>query len=714
LNYISGSVSFRPDELDDWSAAVINLPLKTGDHLWADVNSRAEIHVGSTAIRVGPETAFTFLNLDDHAIQIQLNQGALNIRVRQLVDADFVEVDTPNSAVSLLRPGWYRVNVDAQGDTTVIDRSGESEVTAQGQALTLHPLESATISGIDALTYDIQPVSPADPWDNWCAERDRREDQAVSARYVPREMVGYEDLDVYGSWRTDPDYGPVWVPASVPGGWAPYRYGHWIWVDPWGWTWVDDMPWGFAPFHYGRWVRAAGVWVWTPGRIVARPVYAPALVVFIGGGNWQVSIGSGVAWFPLGPREVYVPTYHVGPEYVRRVNITHVNVTNINITNVNVVNTTYVNRNAPGAVTVVRQSDFVRAQPVSRTAVSVSPQAMASAPLVGTAPRVAPGRESLIMKSAAAPARPPAQVSNRQVVAKATPPPRPVPFAAKQAALGADPGKPLDSAAESNLRRSAAPAPVVVKQAIPGGQPTPGAVSGFRPVRPEIGATHPVKTASAAVKSQAPPLPVVPIPSAAGRASRPSDRPANDRPPTAAAPATRPAPVPAARPVTPQPAAPAQSQSQPQSQPQPQPNTVRPPAERGAASNQESNRPVRPVAPAQPQGQPQPQPKAQPQQPAQPQSQPQPQPNAARQPAERGGVRNPENERPVRPPTPVQPQSQPQSQPNTVRPPAAQGAPPAARPNPPQDNRQEKQGEKPPNPERGEDKGKGKDTGQGK
>ena len=92
----------------------------------------------------------------------------------------------------------------------------------------------------------------------------RREQQARSVQYVSREMVGYEDLDDFGVWRPVPEYGVVWFPSSVPLGWAPYRFGHWIWVEPWGWTWVDDMPWGFAPFHYGRWAFVQGAWVWVP------------------------------------------------------------------------------------------------------------------------------------------------------------------------------------------------------------------------------------------------------------------------------------------------------------------------------------------------------------------------------------------------------------------------------------------------------------------
>jgi len=152
----------------------------------------------------------------------------------------------------------------------------------------------------------------------------------------------------------NPEYGPVWRPR-VAVGWAPYRHGHWAWVGPWGWTWIDDAPWGFAPFHYGRWTHLNGGWGWIPGRRVARPVYAPALVVFVGGSGFSASMsfggGGGVAWFPLGPREVYRPAYHVSNTYVQNLNSNHV--TNINVTNVNITNITYVNRTVVGAVTAV-------------------------------------------------------------------------------------------------------------------------------------------------------------------------------------------------------------------------------------------------------------------------------------------------------------------------------------------------------------------------
>jgi hypothetical protein len=104
--------------------------------------------------------------------------------------------------------------------------------------------------------------------------------------------------------------------------WAPYRYGRWSYVRPWGWTWIDDASWGFAPFHYGRWVQVRDRWCWWPGAYQARPVYAPALVAWYGrpGAGINISTGPAVGWFPLGPREHYVPHYSNNNGYIRRLN----------------------------------------------------------------------------------------------------------------------------------------------------------------------------------------------------------------------------------------------------------------------------------------------------------------------------------------------------------------------------------------------------------
>jgi hypothetical protein len=226
LNYINGSVSFQPGSMDNWAPATLNYPLTTGDHLWTDQRAGAELHVGSTAIRMAAETNFGFLNLDDRAVQIRVSQGSVSIRLNRLDEDETFEVDAPNAAISLLRPGHYRIDVNADGtNTRVTVRGGDAEVTAGASPFPLHARQTAQISGTDSATYEVSNAGPPDAWDRWSMDRDQREERAASTKYVSREMIGYEDLDEYGAWRTHPAYGPLWVPARVTVGWAPYRFG---------------------------------------------------------------------------------------------------------------------------------------------------------------------------------------------------------------------------------------------------------------------------------------------------------------------------------------------------------------------------------------------------------------------------------------------------------------------------------------------------------
>ena len=479
LNYLSGPVSFRPGSVDDWAPATLNYPLTTGDHLWTDPGAQTEFHVGSTAFRMNSGTAVSILNLDDQMAQISLTEGALNVVIRYLGENESVEVDTPNVAVSLLRPGNYRIQANGDESVSMVTvRGGEAEVTGGGAAFPVRAGQSARMAGMDTVSQEINPAPGPDPFDQWCMDRERREGGAISARYVPREMVGYEDLDQYGVWTELPPYGPVWRPRAVAADWAPYHYGHWAWVDPWGWTWIDDAPWGFAPFHYGRWAFEGGGWFWVPGRMVVgvRPVYAPALVAFVGGGGFSVGVrmGGGVgmaAWFPLGPGEVYRPAYHVSEVYVRNVNIVHVsNVTVIN--SWNVTNVRYANQGVRGAVTVVPNDAFIHARPVASVAVVVPHDEIVRARVVGTTAVVAPIRESVVVRPGGAMVvhAPPARFADRQVVVRHAPPPPPVSFAAKEQALRANGGRPLEPAQEASFRRSTPQGAPMVRPANPQGQ----------------------------------------------------------------------------------------------------------------------------------------------------------------------------------------------------------------------------------------------------
>jgi hypothetical protein len=439
VNYVQGSVSFQPAGESDWLEADINRPLTTGDNLWADQDSRGEVHIGATAIRLSSATGISFLNLDDRTVQLQLAQGTIEVHVRRLEPGNAFEIDTPNLAFTLAASGEYRIQTDPDGNSTAITvREGAGQVTGAGESYDLAAGQQYIFGGTDRLSFDAQAAPEFDDFEDWCQAQDQRENSSVSARYVSRDVDGYYDLDDNGQWQTDPDYGAIWVPSGVAVGWAPYRYGHWVWIGPWGWTWVEDEPWGFAPFHYGRWAYGrSGAWGWVPGPMVVRPVYAPALVGFVGGGGLGVAVGfggfAGVAWFPLSPRDVYIPGYRASPRYVQNINVTNTRV--VNVTQVtNVYNNYLVDRNVgvnrveytyahnAVAVTAVSRETFVGAKPVAIAFVRVTPEQLQNAHVVDQTP-LAPTHASYVAASARpARAKPAVAFSERPVVARLNPP----------------------------------------------------------------------------------------------------------------------------------------------------------------------------------------------------------------------------------------------------------------------------------------------------
>ena len=174
------------------------------------------------------------------------------------------------------------------------------------------PGQSASLDGTTPQYAQLRNGVVTDGFDTWSANRDRHYERNRANSPVSRQMVGYADLDEYGAWETAPEYGAVWYPANVSGDWAPYRDGYWTDVGVWGATWVDAAPWGYAPFHYGRWAHINGRWGWCPGGYVARPVWAPALVGWVGGPGWRFSTSYGATvygWVPLGWGEAYRPNW---------------------------------------------------------------------------------------------------------------------------------------------------------------------------------------------------------------------------------------------------------------------------------------------------------------------------------------------------------------------------------------------------------------------
>ncbi len=558
VNTIEGQASVQLAGDSDWTTDVINRPLTTGDKVWVDVSSRAEMHVGSAAVRMGERTGVELLNLNDQVMQLRLTAGSASIRVRELQRGESVEVDTPNVSVALLQPGEYRLDVDDDGQVTqVAVISGQAEVTGPDQTYRVDPRERGEFRGTNDLRADVGDINGPDALDLWAEQRDAREDHATSARYVSRDVPGYQDLDDYGSWDDDPTYGPLWAPR-VAAGWAPYQSGHWVWISPWGWTWVDEAPWGFAPAHYGRWVHTRDRWCWSPGRRGFRPVYAPALVAWVGGSHFSVGVssGGGVGWFPLGYNEVYRPAYRVSNHYIRNVNVTNTYISNTTIINNTTVITDrdrrpYANQRVPGAVTAVQRDVFVSARPVGRHIMPVDQRMVAGAVATTAGLAIAPTlrsrvREPLDSVREVRAVAPSAAVFARPIVTRRVPPPVAPSFEAQRQAVIANGARPVPMQQVTRSREY----PQVPVRIVRPADARP--IEASRPDaagRPAEGRREPTDRRNAPrVESQAPASVQGP---ANAQGPAPTQAPVrNDRPPSAVRPFDRYAhPVPAERPT---------------------------------------------------------------------------------------------------------------------------------------------------------------------
>ena len=316
---------------------VLNQPIVSSDKVSTGANSRAEVQLDhGNIVRLGDNTLAGIAGLSRSQIQIQVDRGLIDYSVFKGSDAA-VEIDTANVAVRPdQRDGVYRIEVNSEGETSVIVRKGSAQISTPQGSTQVDQGQMAIVRGVgDDTQYKLENAPSKDSWDSWNIDRDHTILNAQSWRNTNRYYVGSEDLDAYGRWVTVPDYGPVWAPVAGPG-WAPYRSGRWVWEPGWGWTWVSYEPWGWAPYHYGRWFVYNSSWVWWPGPAYGypryRPVWAPAYVSFFGfGGGVGVGVGFGfgsVGWLPIGPCDTFYPWYGRYRSHYNVVNVTNINVYN--------------------------------------------------------------------------------------------------------------------------------------------------------------------------------------------------------------------------------------------------------------------------------------------------------------------------------------------------------------------------------------------------
>lgn len=573
LSFIDGQVSFWRPGADEWVGGRINTPLAPGDELYTGHPGNLELQIGGRAwIRAWASTQLGLAGLEPDFLQVRVTAGHVTLDIRRIDPGHTVELNTPNAVFTIERAGYYRVNVTEDRTSFISRRGGRATVTpASGAEAAIASSEEVIVEGEDSPSVATYVAPELDAWDRWNYARTEALIDSVSTRYVSPEIYGVGDLDHHGTWRVVDTYGAVWVPASVPAGWAPYTSGTWLWDPYYGWTWVDTAPWGWAPYHYGRWVFVHGYWAWSPGPLVVRPVYAPALVAFLGPRvSVSVSVGGpAVGWVALGWGEPLIPWWGRpgfvgvpwwagwgGPRIVNNVVVERTTVVHVHQINV------YRNATVRNAVTVVPRERFGRG-PVTRTNI-IRVDAKDLEPVRGKL-EVAPSRASLAPDTARG-VRPPESILNRRVMTTRAPDnprrwlepqgieppsrptaaaPRLVPPSTRRSTSPTDvaPRPPFGASKIERLQ----PAPTARPERV---QPPQPSRERAQPVTPRPERPQAAPPGATAKPSPAPPAGTArPEPAPRGEAAKPSPAPPGG--------AARPQPAPPAGTAQPQPAPPA-------------------------------------------------------------------------------------------------------------------------------------------------------------
>jgi len=393
VSVASGNVDLRMSGESNWAATAVNQPVYSGEGVRTGPQARAEIEVGANTVDLAEGTEIVITMLTDKFTQIALSRGRSGVSLRQIGDEDTVEIDFAQGGLWLLGAGRYDLDV-AGGDqpTRITVFEGTAQFVGGGSETRIETGQMAVLAGADTVTATTE-AARADDFVEWCRSVDYDQTRLAAPHYLSKYMTGFAELDTAGIWKINSEYGPIWFPTDPE--WSPYRFGHWGWIAPWGWTWIDDQPWGFAPSHYGRWVMIDDHWAWAPGGSTVHPLFAPAVVAFLGtpGIGLSSEDGATVAWFPLAPGETYWPTYTQDMDYIRSLNFG------------NVPDTEAIQMPADGAPrleffhedfanrrfsTAVPRSVFINGRPAAPARVSLPEQRLQNAPVLMGSPQIAP------------------------------------------------------------------------------------------------------------------------------------------------------------------------------------------------------------------------------------------------------------------------------------------------------------------------------------
>ncbi|MGE0260738.1 MAG: DUF6600 domain-containing protein, partial [Alphaproteobacteria bacterium] len=396
-----------------WSDASRNDPVTEGMAVRTAAEARAVLRVGGDLVAIAGGSEADIVKLDGAGTVIALRRGRIGVRLPQSASARVVEITIPSGALRLSAPGEYDVAAgDAETPARVAVPVGEARFSGKGLNTIVATGAGVLLIGGDPMTL-LPGSTDEDAFAAWSREQKHDAADAPVLRHVSAEVTGHEMLDGHGVWETVAGIGDLWFPTDAPSGWMPYRFGHWRWVGPWGWTWVDDMPWGFATSHYGRWAKVdgsdgdAGRWGWMPGKRAAEPAFMPAAVAFLGtagvGLSYPDAFSPAVAWFPLAPGEVYWPSFTDDPAAISHLNAAAVADTAAigealkGNPPADIVTGQYRNRRD---ATVVPRPVFVNGKPIADAVIELPVRRLENAPLLAGSPGIEPAGTSPPIKAA--------------------------------------------------------------------------------------------------------------------------------------------------------------------------------------------------------------------------------------------------------------------------------------------------------------------------
>jgi hypothetical protein len=428
-----GAVALRPPG-GAWQGAEVNAPVAGGAALRTTAPGRAKLRIGADSVALAPDSELDLGQLDAaKGLHLLLQRGRIGVVLSMADPTHTIEIDTPQGEVWLQTAGDYDI---AAGDATTPGRiavvAGRARLIGKGVDTTVASGAASTLGAGGAASTPLAGMA-ADDFVAWWRPATDAATAAAALAHVSADMTGHAALDGNGTWQTVSGCGAVWFPRTVPSGWAPYRFGHWRWMPPWGWTWIDDATWGFAPSHFGRWARfpapdGGDRWGWVPGTRVAHPAFMPAVVAFLGTAGVGISYpdanGPAVGWFPLAPGEVYWPRYTTDLATIRGLNrgsvadVAVIKPTSDGAPPASVIDGTYRNR---AFASVVPRAVFVDGKPVAPALVQLPKERLRNAPLLAGSPDITPAApREVAVASAAKPRKPASVIAKKAEAARRT------------------------------------------------------------------------------------------------------------------------------------------------------------------------------------------------------------------------------------------------------------------------------------------------------